>query len=225
LLYYLATRYLLRALLLSLALLLTPARRRPPRSSLRLLCTAIGYALQRVQLFCACLTLGLTNARKLLHGRSTDYAAAEGPARLLPEHRLELQGGGQEFELVLVGVSRFNFGFLLEDIPLLELGLGVGPIRLLLLGRPEKGLPFQLEQFEVNLARKFENCLREVHEEATERDVEEVQGRRVELQVGSDAANRVQEGDADICHLVCGKREVEVEKVLLKGLIAKHFNC
>jgi hypothetical protein len=225
LLYNLTTRYLLRALLLSLALLLSPAPHRPPRPGLCLLCTAIGYALKRVQLFCTCLILGLVNARKLLHGGSTDYAAAEGPTRFLTEHRLELQGGGQEFELVLVGVSRLHFGFLLEDIPLLELGLGVGPIRLLLLGRPEKGLPFQLEQFEVNLARKFENCLREVHEEATERDVEEVQGRRVELQVGSDAANRVQEGDADICHLVCGKREVEVEKVLLKGLIAEHFNC
>jgi hypothetical protein len=88
------------------------------------------------------------------------------------------------------------------------------PLKVLL--RPEEGLPFQLEQFEVNLAGKFENCLREVHEEATECDVEEVQGRRVELQVGSDAANRVQEGDADICHLVCRKREVEVEKVLLE---------
>lgn len=223
--YDLAARYLLRALLLSLALLLTPARRRPPRPGLRLLCTAIGYALKWVQLFCACLTLGLIDTRKLLHGWSADYAAAEGPARLLPEHRLELQGGGQEFELVLVGVSRLHFRFLLEDIPLLELGLGVRPIRLFLLGRPEEGLPLQLEQFEVNLAGKFENCLREVHEEATERDVEEVQGRRVELQVGSDAANRVQKGDADICHLVCGKREVEVEKVLLEGLIAEHFNC
>lgn len=87
---YLAARYLLGALLLSLALLRTPTRRRPPRATLCLLGTTIGYALEWVQLFSACLILGLIDPRELLHGRSTDYAATEGPARLLPEHRLQL---------------------------------------------------------------------------------------------------------------------------------------
>lgn len=97
---------------------------------------------------------------------------------------MQLQSSGQELELVLVGVTSLDLGFLFVGVALLQLGLGVDAISFFLFRGPEERLALQLQKFEVDLTGQLEDCLRGVHKKVAQRYIEEVQRWRIQLKVG-----------------------------------------